>query len=87
MRVTVMHPEQVRMHLRMKHKTLVRFAEANGVSVQAVRDYLRLQSNTVHALVARELGFEPTQLQLSSTNVEANSKAEPLSHRQNAGAR
>lgn len=89
MSVTTLHPEVVRARLRIVHGSLENFAESKGIKSQAVRDLLRGQSSTAHAIVAEALGLEPDQLKISrrSTTVESHSNDEPRAHRLNAAAR
>jgi lambda repressor-like predicted transcriptional regulator len=89
MSVTTLHPEVVRARLRIVHGSLENFAESKGIKSQAVRDLLRGQSSTAHAIVAEALGLEPDQLKISrrSTIVESHSNDEPRAHRLNAAAR
>lgn len=49
----------------MRCGTLVRFAEANGLNEEQVRDYLRGRSGTARGAVAKLLGVDPEHLILS----------------------
>lgn len=60
-----LHPERVKAEIRMRCGTLVRFAEANGLNEEQVRDYLRGRSGTARGAVAKLLGVDPDHLVLS----------------------
>lgn len=60
-----LHPERVKAEIRMRCGTLVRFAEANGLNEEQVRDYLRGRSGTARAAVAKLLDVDPEHLILS----------------------
>lgn len=60
-----LHPERVKAEIRMRCGTLVRFAEANGLNEEQVRDYLRGRSGTARPAVAKLLGIDPEHLVLS----------------------
>jgi lambda repressor-like predicted transcriptional regulator len=89
MSVTTLHPEEVRARLRIVYGTMEAFAASQDINSQVVRDLLRGQSSTAHAIVAKALGFEPDQLKISrhSTIVERHSNGDAKAHRLNAGAR
>jgi lambda repressor-like predicted transcriptional regulator len=89
MSVTTLHPEEVRARLRIVHGSLEAFADSQGIKSQVVRDLLRGQSSTAHAIVAEALGLEPDQLKISrrSTIVERHSNGGAKAHRLNAEAR
>lgn len=83
-----LHPEQVKAEIRMRFKTLGKFAEASGLTEEQVRDYLRCKSNAARGAVADLLGIDPDHLNLSRTVPKRGivSAVVEAAHRQNAGA-
>lgn len=84
-----LHPERVRMILRMRYRTMEHFSKAYGLTKYALRDCLRGRSSTAKEAIAQELGVDPAHLTISkhSTNVELDSRHAKRKHRQNAEAR
>lgn len=60
-----LHPERVKAEIRMRCGTLVRFAEANGLNEEQVRDFLRGRSGTARPAIAKLLDVDPEHLVLS----------------------
>ena len=60
----VMHPEEVKAAIRIRHGTLKQFAEDAQLTEDQVRDYLRGRSSTAHDAVAKLLKVAPKHLVL-----------------------
>jgi lambda repressor-like predicted transcriptional regulator len=86
---TVIHREDVKAAIRIKHGSLESFADAHDLTSQSVRDLLRGKSNRAKAHVASLLGVDPDQLTITdhSTDVDSSSTGSNASHRLNAAAR
>jgi lambda repressor-like predicted transcriptional regulator len=65
--VVVVHVEDVKAALRKRYGTLEVAQRKLGLrGAQPLRDYLAGKSMAPHAIVARELGYEPEHLRLVS---------------------
>lgn len=85
MLAATLHREDIKAILRKRHGTIVRFADARGLSKQSVADFMRGRTS---ARVADAIEAELLAAQSEEQSIKVdNSDADTGTHRLNAGAR